>query len=131
MSDENRLQRQDIIVKAQTQLYQTVSGMVQAGTLTPEMYKKVRKPYEDTLYILGIKECDSYLPTEEEVLKMIEQGQKAAENKTPTAEEEYKKSQAELNKAKTQEVLASMQGTDAESQLDYMAMAQGDPKVYS
>jgi hypothetical protein len=130
-SEENQLQRQQIIVQCQTQLYQTVEAMVGAGTLTPEMYVKIKKPYEDTLYILGIKECNSYLPTQEEVMKMIQQGQEAAKNKQPTAEEEYKKSQADLNKAKIQEISAQLSGDDAESQLDFMAMAQGNPKVYS
>jgi hypothetical protein len=131
MSEENQLQRQQIIVQTQEKLYATVSAMVAQGTLTPEMWKKVKKPYEDTLYVLGIKDCNVYLPTDEEVMKMIQSGQEAMKNKTPTPEEEYKKSQAELNNAKTKEVLASMEGTDAESQLDYMAIAQGDPKVYS
>jgi len=130
-SEENQLQRQQAIVQCQQQLYQTVQAMVGAGTLTPEMYKKIKKPYSDTLYVLGIKDANTYLPTDDEVVAMIESGQEAAKNKTPTPEEEYKKSQAELNNAKTKEVLASIDGTDSESQLDYMAMAQGDPKVYS
>ena len=131
MSEENQLQRQQIIVQSQQGLYATVQSMVQAGTLTPEIYIKIKKPYADTLYVLGIKDCDTYLPNDEEVAAMIESSQKASESRQPSPEDQYKISQAELNKAKTQEVLASMEGTDAESQLDYMAMAQGDPKVYS
>ena len=130
-SEENQLQRQQAIVQCQQQLYQTVQAMVGAGTLTPEMYTKIKKPYSDTLYVLGIKDANTYLPTDDEVVAMIKSGQEAAKNKTPSPEEEYKKSQAELNNAKTKEVLASMEGTDAESQLDYMSMAQGKPKVYS
>jgi hypothetical protein len=131
MSEENQLQRQQIIVQSQQGLYATVQQMVQAGTLTPEIYVKIKKPYADTLYVLGIKDCNTYLPTDEEVTAMIESSQKASESRQPSPEDQYKISQAELNKAKTQEVLASMEGTDAESQLDYMSMAQGDPKVYS
>jgi hypothetical protein len=129
-SEENQLQRQQVIVKCQQQLYQTVQGMVASGTLTPEMYKKVKKPYVDTLYVLGIKTADMYLPTDEQVLAMIKQGQEAAKTKTPTPDEEYKKSQAQLNQAKTKEVLSNLDGTSAQKQLDYMAVAQGDPKVY-
>jgi hypothetical protein len=105
--------------------------MVQAGTLTPEMYTKIRKPYADSLYALGIKDADTYLPTDEEVMKMIQQGEEAAKTREPSAEDKARLAKAGLDEAKTQEVLASMQGTDAESQLDYMSMAQGDPKVYS
>jgi len=47
-SEENALGRLQIIQKCQTDLYTTVTGMVGANTLTPEMYKKVKKP-------LGIK----------------------------------------------------------------------------
>jgi hypothetical protein len=130
-SEENQLQRQQIITQSQTQLYTTVQTMVTAGTLTPEMYKKVKKPYEDTLYILGIKDANTYLPTDEEVLAMIKSGEEAAKSREPSAEDKARLAKAGLDEAKTQEVLASMQGTDAESQLDYMAMAQGDPKVYS
>ena len=69
--------------------------------------------------------------TDEEVLKMITQGQEAAKTREPSAEDKARLARADLDKAKTQEVLASIQGTDAESQLDYMSMAQGEPKVYS
>jgi len=130
-SEENQLQRQQAIVQCQQQLYQTVQAMVANGTLTPEMYTKIKKPYSDTLYVLGVKDANTYLPTDDEVVAMIKSGQEAAKNKTPSPEEEYKKSQAELNNAKTKEVLAGIDGTDSESQLDYMAMAQGKPKVYS
>ena len=63
--------------QAQTQLYTTVQGMVANGTLTPDMYKKVKKPFADTLYVLGVKDCDAYLPTDDEVVAMIKQGQQA------------------------------------------------------
>ena len=62
--------------------------MVQAGTLTPEVYKKIKKPYADTLYVLGVKDCDTYLPSDEEVLQMIQQSQEAQKNKQPTPEEQ-------------------------------------------
>ena len=81
MSDENALGRLQIIQKCQTDLYQMVQGMASSGALTPEMYKKVKKPFEDTLYVLGVKDCNVYLPTDDEVVKMIQQAQEAAKNK--------------------------------------------------
>jgi hypothetical protein len=130
-SEENQLQRQQIINQSQTQLYTQVQGMVAQGTLTPEIYKKIKKPFADTLYVLGVKDCDTYLPTDDEIVKMIEQGQKAMSSKEPTPAEKKDLSVAELNAAKATQVKAEMEGIDAESQLDFMAMAQGNPKVYN
>ena len=131
MSEENQLQRQQIIVQTQTQLYQTVQAMVGAGTLTPEMYTKIKKPYADTLYVLGIKSADTYLPTDDEVLKMIQQAQEAAKGKEPSPADKKDLSTAELNAARATQIKAEIEGQDAESQLDFMAMAQGNPKVYN
>ena len=130
MSEENALSRLQIIQKCQTELYSAVQAMVVSGTLTPEMYHKIKKPFADTLYVLGIKDCDVYLPTDEEVIKMIQQGQQAAANKQPTPVEQRDLSAAKLNDAKTQQIGAQVQGQDARSQLDYMAVAQNNPKVY-
>jgi hypothetical protein len=130
LSEENQLQRQQVITQCQNQLYQTVTAMVQAGTLTPAMYKKIKKPYADSLYVLGIKNADNYLPTDEEVMEMIKQGEETIKNKKPSPDDQYKVSQAELNKAKIKEITAEMDGTSAKTQLEYMAQAQGDPKVY-
>ena len=131
MSEENQLQRQQIIVQTQTQLYQTVQAMVAQGTLTPEMYVKIKKPYADTLYVLGIKSADTYLPTDAEVMTMIQQAQEAAKQKEPSPEDKKDLAEAQYKEAKTAQVRAEMEGTDAESQLDFMSMAQGDPKVYN
>jgi len=130
MSDENRLQRQQVIVQVQQQLYSTVTAMVAAGTLTPEGYKKVRKPYEDTLYVLGVKQADTYLPTEEEVVKMITQSQEAAKSKEPDPAAKKDLSVAELNAAKTAQIQAEISGEDPKSQLSYMSMAQGKGKDF-
>ena len=108
-----------------------VQGMAMAGSLTPEMYKKVKKPFEDTLYVLGVKDCNTYLPTDDEVVAMIEAGQKAQENKQPSPEDQQKLSVAKLNEVKAQQIAAEVAGQDAESQLDFMSLAMGDPKVYS
>ena len=131
MSEENRLQRQQIIVKCQTDLYNTVTGMVTAGTLTPEVYEKIKKPYADTLYVLGVKNADTYLPTDDEVKTMIQQGQEAARNHQPTPDEQSKIAKAQLDVARAKEIDANVAGSTAKSQLDYMAQAQGNPKVYS
>ena len=131
MSDENALARTQIIQKCQMELYQTTQAMVSTGTLTPSIYKKVKKPFEDTLYQLGVKDCDTYLPSDEEVMQMIQQGQEAAKNKQPSPEDKQKLSVANLNDIKAKQIEMEVAGTDAESQLDFMAMAAGDPKVYS
>jgi hypothetical protein len=131
MSEENALNRLQIIQKCQNELYQTVQGMVGAGTLTPEMYKKVKKPFADTLYVLGVKDCDTYLPSDDEVQAMIKAAQEAGANKQPSPEDQKNISQAKLNDVKAQQIAAEVAGEDAESQLDFMAVAAGDPKVYS
>ena len=131
MSEENALNRLQIIQKCQGELYQTVQNMVGAGTLTPDMYKKVKKPFADTLYVLGVKDCDAYLPTDDEVLKMIESAQQASQNKEPSPEDRQKLSTANLNDVKAKQIEMEVAGEDAESQLDFMSMAAGDPKVYS
>ena len=52
-------------------------------------------------------------------------------NKEPSPEDKQKLSSAALDDARTKQIEAEVAGTDAESQLDYMALAQGTPKVYS
>ena len=131
MSEENALGRLQIIQKCQQDLYQTTQAMVMSGTLTPEVYKKVKKPFADTLYVLGVKDCDTYLPSDEEVMAMIQAGAEAAKNKEPSPEDKKRLSSAALDDMRAEQIKAEMEGTDAESQLDYMALAQGTPKVYS
>jgi hypothetical protein len=130
-SEENALGRLQIIQKCQSDLYGLVQGMVGAGTLTPEMYKKVKKPFADTLYVLGVKDANTYLPTDEEVMAMITAGEEAQKNKQPSPAEQKDTSAAKLNDARAQQIAAEVAGQDAESQLDFMSMAMGDPKVYS
>ena len=130
-SEENALGRLQIIQKCQTDLYSLVQGMVSSGTLTPEMYKKVKKPFADTLYVLGVKDCDTYLPTDNEVMAMISAGQEAQKNKQPSPIEQKDISTAKLNDARAQQIAAEVAGQDAESQMDFMALAMGEPKVYS
>lgn len=125
MSDENKMVRIEAIKAAQTELYQKVSSMTMNGTLTPEMWVKIRRPYEETLETLGIREPDAYLPTDDEVKAMIQQGQEAAKGKEPSADDKAKLSTAELNKAKTKEIEMNLDGTSAERQLEYLQVASG------
>ena len=131
MSEENALGRLQIIQKCQADLYATTQSMVASGTLTPEVYKKVKKPFADTLYVLGVKDCDTYLPSDEEIMAMIQASQEAMKNKEPSPEDKKRLSSAALDDMKAEQIKAEMEGTDAETQLDYMALAQGSPKVYS
>jgi hypothetical protein len=130
-SEENALGRLQIIQKCQQDLYATTQQMVMANTLTPEIYKKIKKPFADTLYVLGVKDCDSYLPSDEEVMQMIKQAQEAMKNKEPSPADKKDLSTAMLNQVKANQIQMEVSGQDAETQLDYMALAQGDPKVYS
>ena len=131
MSDENALSRLQIIQKCQTDLYQMVQAMVGAGSLTPEMFKKVKKPFEDTLYVLGVKDCNTYLPTDEEVMAMIEAGKAAGANKQPSPTDQKDISAAKLNDTKAKQIEAEIAGTDANSQLNFMSMAAGKPLDYN
>jgi len=131
MSEENALGRLQIIQKCQAELYQTTQAMVTSGTLTKEVYQKVKKPFADTLYVLGVKDADTYLPSDSEVEQMISQGQEAMKNREPSPEDKKRLSSAALDDVKAQQIQAEMTGQDMESQLDLMSMAQGKPKVYS
>ena len=117
-SEENSLQRIQAIKQAQTQLAQEVMGAVQANIITPEAFKKMRRPYEDMMYVLGVKDADTYLLTEEEVMAMAKQAQEAASQKQPSPDEEKTKAQTELDKAKTQEIIAKIQGSSPSAQKD-------------
>jgi hypothetical protein len=116
-SEENALQRLQIIKQIQNQLAQEVTAGIQSGALTPEAFKKIRRPYEDMLYVLNVKECDTYLPTEEEVMSMYKQAQAAAAQKQPGPEEIKIKAQADLDNARTQEIMAKIAGKTPEGQL--------------
>ncbi len=134
LSQENALGRQQLIQKTQAQLYETVQGMVAAGTLTPEIFQKVKKPFVDTLYVLGVKDSGSYLPSDEEVIAMIKQAEETRKNKGPSPEDQKNISSAKLNDAKTQQIIAEVSGEDADSQLNFMSLAAstetGRPQDY-
>jgi hypothetical protein len=130
-SEENALGRLQIIQKCQNDLYTALTNLVGQGTMTPELYQKIKKPFADTLYVLGVKDANTYLPSDSEVATMIEQGKAAMQNREPSPEDKQKLSIANLNDIKAKQIEMEVAGQDAETQLDFMSMAAGDPKVYS
>jgi hypothetical protein len=125
LSDENRLTRQQLIMQAQ----QTFAGIVaQLDPSVPELFAKARRPFEDTLYALGVKNCDSYLPTLEEAAKMAQA--KAAQG--PGVAEQEIQSKVELNKAKVQESgsvtalnIKKAEDVDMDNYFEMQAMKRG------
>jgi len=130
-SEENAIQRQQIIQQTQQQLYQTVQAMATAHTLTPGMYKKLKKPFADTLYVMGIKDADAYLPTDDEVKEMIGQAQEAAKNQQPSPDDQKKTADAHLSDARTKEILDGIDGNTASQQLEgYALIAEHKARAY-
>ena len=130
MSEENSINRQQIIKTCQLEFYQKLEAMTMAGTLTPAMAKKIKKPYEDTLYAVGVKDANTYLPNDQEIMEMITQGQQAQKNKEPAPQEQKYLADAKLSDARAQQIAAEVAGTDANSQMEWMSLAMGDPKDY-
>jgi hypothetical protein len=145
MSEENAIGRIEIIKKTQQEMYTMVQAMAMQGTLTPEVYKKMKKPYADTLYNLGVKDCDTYLPNDEEIGQMIKQGMETMKQKGPAPVDQLQMAMAEYNKArvaetaaktdetkaKTQEILASITGASAERQLEAASLMIGKPRNFN
>lgn len=102
LSDENRLTRQQLITQAQTQF---AAAMMQIPPEVPEMFEKVKRPFEDTLRALGVKDINAYLPTMEEAMKLVQ----AQAAKGPGVAEQEVQSKTELNKSKSMESQASAQ----------------------
>lgn len=99
LSEENRLTRQQLIIQAQTAFAQALTQM---SPEVPELFAKLRRPYEDTLYALGVKHCDAYLPTFDEAVKIVQA--KAAQG--PSPEQQETQSKVDLNKSKVEETAA-------------------------
>jgi hypothetical protein len=129
-SQENAIGRQQLIQKCQMDLYTVVQNMVAQGTLNETVYQKIKRPFAETLYILGVKDADTYLPSDEEIIKMVESGKAAASQREPSPEDKQRLSVAELNAAKTQQIQAEVAGQDPDTQLNYMAMAMGKAQDY-
>jgi hypothetical protein len=125
LSDENRLTRQQLIMQVQQQFAQ---ALMQVPPEMPEMFAKLRRPYEDTLYTLGVKHCDAYLPTLEEAAKLAQV--KAKQPPSPDSQETQSK--VELNKAKTQESqtvsalnMKKAEDIDTDNMFEMMAAKRG------
>ena len=101
LSEENRLTRQQLIVQCQTAFAQT---MMQLDRSVPELFAKVRRPYEDTLRVLNVKDVDAYLPTIEEAAKIAQ----AKAQQPPSMDDQEKQSKMELNKSSTAENMANV-----------------------
>ena len=96
LSDENRLTRQQLIGQAQQQF---TALAAQVDPSVPELFAKVRRPFEDTLRVLGVKDVDAYLPTMEEAAKVAA----AKAEQGPSPEQKEIQSKTDLNNAKVQE----------------------------
>jgi hypothetical protein len=96
LSEENRLTRQQLITATQKQF---APAMMMLDPSAPELFVKVRRPYEDTLRVLGVKDVDAYLPTLEEAAKLVA----AKQQQGPGPEQQEIMSKVGLNQAKTKE----------------------------
>jgi hypothetical protein len=117
-SEENALQRLQVIKQIQTQLASEVAQGVQTGALTPEAFAKTRRPYEDMLYVLGVKEVDTYLLTQDEVMAMIKQTKAQQAQQGPSPQDQLTASSAQLNQARAAEIQANLTGKSPSSQVD-------------
>jgi hypothetical protein len=129
MSDENRLTRQQMIIQAQQGFAQS---MMQIDPSVPELFVKIRRPFEDTLRVLGVKDVDAYLPTMDEAAKMA----KAKSDKPPSPEEQEMKSKVDLNNAKVSEtnakaglITAQTQDIGTDNMFEMMAAKAGKLKA--
>jgi N-acetylmuramic acid 6-phosphate (MurNAc-6-P) etherase len=75
--------------------------------------------------VLGVKDADTYLPTDDEVKEMIAQGEAAMKSREPSPDDQAKLAKAKLDNTKADEIAANVQGNTAERQLEYMNVAQG------
>ena len=128
-SEENSLNRLQIIKQCQQQFMQEITTLQQSGAMTPEILKKVKKPYEDTLYVLGVKDADTYLPTDEEVQAAVQAAQKqaqTAQQPTPAQQAELAATtaKAKLDSARADQIVADTQGNDAKRQLEGYALVK-------
>lgn len=125
MSDENRLTRQQMIVQTQSAFAQ---AMLQLDPNVPELFVKLRRPFEDTLRVLGVKDVDAYLPTMEEATKIAT----AKAQQGPGMPEQEIKSKVDLNIAKVGESQAKAvllgkqaQDIDTDDMFEMMAAKKG------
>lgn len=136
-SEENAIQRLQIIKQAQTGLAQEIAAAVKAQAITPASFKKIKKPYEDMLYVLGVKDADQYLPSSEEVVEMVKQSQQASQQaaeaakSNPDPDTVKKLASANLDKVKADQITAEVAGNTASSQLEgYALIEEHKAKAY-
>ena len=125
LSEENRLTRQQLIVQTQTAFAQV---MMQLDPNVPELFFKARRPYEDTLRVLNVKDVDAYLPTIEEAVKIMQ----SRAQQGPSMDDQEKQSKTELNRASTQEKIANAgllvkkaEDIDTDNMFEMMAAKRG------
>ena len=127
-SEENSLQRLQIIKQAQQGLTAEVTAGVTSGALTPASFKKMRKPYADMLYVLGVKQADIYLPTEDEVMEMAKQAKAASAQQQPSpmdaADIAAKQARAAVDQARAGQIQADVNGNDAKRQLEGFSLVK-------
>ena len=109
LSDENRLTRQQLITQAQGSFS---AAMMQLDPSVPELFVKLRRPFEDTLRVLGVKDVDSYLPTIEEATKIAQ----SKSQQPPGPAEQELASKVALNTAKVKDTEANTAFTQRKTQ---------------
>jgi hypothetical protein len=125
LSDENRLTRQQLITQTQGAFS---ASMMQIDPSVPELFAKLRRPFEDTLRVLGVKDVDSYLPTLEEAAKIAT----AKSQQPPGPAEQELSSKVALNTAKVKDTEANTlftvrktQDMDTDDYFEAMAAKKG------
>jgi len=129
LSDENRLTRQQLIMQTQQQFAAMVG---QLDPSVPELFYKVRRPFEDTLRVLGVRDVDSYLPTLEEAAKIIQsmaQKPPSPEQAKMQAQAKEQETKAVLNQANTELALKKAQDIDTDNMFEAMAAKAGKLKA--
>ena len=129
LSDENRLTRQQLIGQAQQAFAATAA---QLDPSVPELFTKARKPYEDTLRVLGVKDVDAYLPTMEEAAKMAQ----SKAQQPPSPDQQEVTSKVAVNQANVQKIgadtklsMAKVLEIDENIRMDTEALKHGNLKT--
>ena len=118
LSDENRLTRQQLITQTQAQFAQMIG---QLDPSVPDLFFKARRPFEDTLRVLGVKDVDAYLPTMEEAAQIIQSKQAQG----PDSETQLQTSKAKLNDAKTNFTIKQTEDIDTDNMFEALAASRG------
>jgi hypothetical protein len=123
-SEENEITRQKLIAATQAEFAMKIGEMAAQGYKTPELFMKARRPAEDALRCLGVKDVDAYLLTLDEAMAALQ----AKESAGPNPEAMKMQAETELAKAKTQteqmkamEIQAEVSGQSAGKQLEMLA----------